>query len=95
MILIYNVFFQNNFRPISHAYLDAVLVTCSQRLSNLAQAGGTIQFMRATNVHIPTAFSAALHPRLRQTASCVQSFLSVIHCFYFMFNDLCFMSGAF
>jgi hypothetical protein len=25
--------------------------------------------MRATNVHIPTALSAALHPRLRQTAS--------------------------
>ena len=41
---------------------------CLQRPSGLAQAGGTIQFMRDTNVHFPTAFSAALHPRLRQTA---------------------------
>ena len=44
-----------------------------QRPSGLAQAGGTIQFMRDTNVHIPTALSAALHPRLRQTASCRQA----------------------
>ena len=42
------------------------------------QAGGTIQFMRGTNVHIRTTLSAELHPRLRQTARyLLASFFSV------------------
>ena len=53
------------------------LAACTQRPSGLAQAGGTIQFMRDTNVHIPTALSAAINPRLRQTASCVLAFVFV------------------
>jgi len=40
----------------------------------LGAGGGTIQFMRDTNVHVPTSLSAALHPRLRQTASYLQAF---------------------
>ena len=43
------------------------LHTCSQRPSGLAQAGGTILFMRATNVHVPTAFSSRLLLLLRKT----------------------------
>ena len=55
-------------------FFDNALAADAQRPSGLAQAGGTIQFMRATNVHVPTAFSAALHPRLRQTASYLLAF---------------------
>jgi len=32
------------------------------------------QFMQATNVHFPTSLSAALHPRLCQTAGCTLAF---------------------
>ena len=46
-------------------------LACTQRGGGLGQAGGTIQFMRGTNVHIRTTRSAELHPRLRQTARCV------------------------
>jgi hypothetical protein len=49
-----------------------------------AGGGGTIQFRRDTNVHIPTALSAALHPRLRQTASYALPFS--LHLFYWILS---------
>ena len=45
-----------------------------------------VTFLRGTNVHVPTALSAALHPRLRQTASytpCMPLSLLFIYIIYY------------
>ena len=71
------MFFQ--FFSISHVFVYRTLAADAQRPSGLAKAGGTILFMRSTNVQFPTAFSAALPPRLRQTASCVAVFYGLVY----------------
>ena len=53
----------------SRALSTALSLVCSQRPSGLAQRRLPLPFMRATNIHLRTAFSAGLMPPLRQTAS--------------------------
>jgi len=53
-VVIFTLFF---FR---YGTLDDALAACLQRQSGLAQRRLTLPFMRATNVHFRTAFSAEL-----------------------------------
>ena len=41
----------------------------------MAQGGLPQKFMRAINFQIPTKLSAGIHPRLRETARCMQFYL--------------------
>jgi hypothetical protein len=57
---LFSIYFQvsNQLRTLAH---------CSQRVGGFAKAGLPLPFMRATNVHFRTAFSAALLPCFRKT----------------------------
>jgi hypothetical protein len=56
------------FFQIFQVFVNALSLTCSQRPGGLAQWRLPLSFMRATNVHFRTTFSAGLLPPLRQTA---------------------------